>query len=142
VVTDPLTPPTFPHDGLVGFAGPDSSALNSSSWFQGLCSQGSLDCCRFGLAFETDDTGVQYFGEVEYDRFIGPLSVAPLAKTETAPEGELWELFGDIAANGKVVERDALIVTDSGTTVIFGYFNRSYWMNAYSANDFTDRLMQ
>ena len=37
-----------------------------------------------------------------------------------APVFEQWLLFGDIAANGMVVEKDAVILTDSGTTVIFG----------------------
>lgn len=119
-MTHPPNTTSFPHQGLVGFAGIESSALNSTSWFQSLCSQGSLDCCRFGLAFETDDTGVQYFGKVEHDRFQGPLSVAPLYGYGRPQGGLLWYLFGDIAANGKVIERDAAIVTDSGTTVIFG----------------------
>lgn len=77
-----------------------------------------MDCCRFGLAFKTDDTGVQYFGEVAQDQFAEPLSVAPLV--DDADGEELWELFGDVAVGGKVAERDATIVTDSGTTVIFG----------------------
>jgi cathepsin D len=118
VVTVPVSPPAFPNDGLVGFAGPDSSALNATSWFQSLCSQGTLDACRFGLAFETDNTGVQYFGKVEANRFDGKLSVAPLFN------GEQWTLFGDVAFNGTVIEKDVMIVTDSGTTTIFGLVQR------------------
>lgn len=41
------------------------------------------------------------------------MSVAPLY------DGE-WSLHGDITANGKVIEKDAFIVTDSGTTIVFG----------------------
>ena len=46
--------------------------------------------------------------------------MAPLYGYGTSRGGLLWDLYGDIAANGKVIERDAAIVTDSGTTVIFG----------------------
>lgn len=112
------SPPGFPHDGLVGFGGP-GSALNASSWFQDLCSQGSLDACRFGLALETDNTGVQYFGKVEYDRLAEPLSVAPVY-VDSEGVAQEWLVWSDIAVDGKVIEQDALIVTDSGTTVIFG----------------------
>ena len=117
-VADPLSPPTFPHDGLVGFAGLQQSALNATSWFNHLCDEGALDECRFGIAYETDSTGTQYFGKVEYDTFEGQLSVAPLYLP-----GWQWDTYADIAANGKVIERDAMIITDSGTTVVFGSVN-------------------
>jgi len=110
--TSPASPPSFPHDGLMGFAGTDDSVLSTNNWFNNLCAQGTLTACRFGLAFETDNTGVQYFGEVDTTRFSGALSVAPIT--------DEWELLGDITANGKVIIKDANIITDSGTTVIFG----------------------
>ncbi|KAG0646502.1 hypothetical protein D0Z07_7451 [Hyphodiscus hymeniophilus] len=116
-VTPLSSQPGFPHDGLVGFGGP-GSAINGSAWVQDLCAEGGLDQCRFGLALETDDTGVQYFGTVEHSRFDGALSVAPLFQYEGSPI--MWALFGDIAYNGKVIVRDAEIASDSGTTVIFG----------------------
>jgi pepsin A len=109
-----VSPPTFPHDGLVGFAGLYQTALNSTSWFQQLCDHGELDACRFGIAYKTDETGEQYFGYVAEERFEGPLSVSPVI-----PNME-WGTYMDIAYDGQVVERDALMVTDSGTTIIFG----------------------
>lgn len=61
---------------------------------------------------------MQYLGKVEHERFVGSLSVAPVADLDG--EKLLWVLFGDIAADGKVVQRDAFIATDSGTTDILG----------------------
>ena len=113
-VADPASPPSFPHDGLVGFAGLSQSAIKSASWFQHLCDHGFVDECRFGLAFETDDTGIQYFGYVDEERFYGDLSVAPVVPNEE------WASWMDIAYDGKVIEEDAWVVTDSGTTIIFG----------------------
>ena len=55
---------------------------------------------------------MQYFGSVESSEFTGELTSAPIT-------GE-WELQGDIVLNGKVIESGADIITDSGTTVIFG----------------------
>lgn len=114
VVATPLSPPTFPNDGLVGLAGLPSSSLNSTSWFEHLCDAGELQACRFGIAYQTDETGTQYFGYVDEDRFEGPLSVGPVQ-----PDNE-WATFVDIAYNGKVIGTDQLMITDSGTTVMFG----------------------
>ncbi|KAF4630113.1 hypothetical protein G7Y89_g8027 [Cudoniella acicularis] len=114
VVTVPLSPPTFPNDGLVGFSGVSQSAINSSSWFQHLCEEGQLQECRFGIAYQTDDTGMQYFGYVDEERFEGPLSVSPVPS-----EGE-WSTYMDVAYDGEVLLKDQLMWTDSGTTVMFG----------------------
>jgi hypothetical protein len=114
VVTVPESPPTFPNDGLIGFSGIYQTALNSSSWFQHLCDEHELDECRFGIAYQTDDTGVQYFGYVAEDRFEGPLSVGPV------PTGFEWSTFMDVAYDGKVIVKDQWMITDSGTTVMFG----------------------
>ncbi|TAQ83813.1 hypothetical protein B7494_g7863 [Chlorociboria aeruginascens] len=114
VVADPENPPTFPNDGLIGFANSTGSAVNSASWFTLLCSEGELDECRFGLAYQTDDTGTQYFGYVAEERFEGPLSVGPVV-----PENE-WSTYVDVAYDGTVLLKDQWMVTDSGTTVMFG----------------------
>lgn len=84
------------------------------SWFQSLCNAGVVSVCRFGLAYKTDNTGVQYFGSVEDSRFDGDLSVAPVVPDEE------WASWTDIALDGKVIEKNAMMVTDSGTTIIFG----------------------
>jgi hypothetical protein len=114
IVTVPESPPTFPNDGLIGFSGIYQTALNSSSWFQHLCDEHELDECRFGIAYQTDDTGVQYFGYVDEDRFEGPLSVGPVRT------GFEWSTFMDVAYDGKVIVKDQWMITDSGTTVMFG----------------------
>lgn len=57
---------------------------------------------------------MQYFGYVAKERFEGELSVAAV------PPGDEWGVFGDIAFDGKVITKDQLIITDSGTTIIFG----------------------
>jgi len=114
VVTVPESPPTFPNDGLVGFAGISSSAINSSSWFQYLCDQGQVQQCRFGIAYRTDDTGIQYFGYVDEERFEGPLRVGAV------PPGDECGIFMDVAYDGKVVVKDQFMFTDSGTTAMFG----------------------
>lgn len=94
--------------------------FNSTPWFHSLCDQGSLDECRFGLALETNGTGEQYLGKVEHDRLEASLSVISLFYESYYESYFEWAAFGDIAANGKIVSRDAVIQFDSGTTVIFG----------------------
>ncbi|KAM0458576.1 hypothetical protein ACHAPV_005968 [Trichoderma viride] len=111
-VDSPSSPPTFPHDGLIGYAGIDSSALNESPFFQSLCDQGSLSSCRFGLALTADETGTLYYGTVATDQFSGDL-VSVSASDE-------WIVTGDVTLNGKTVRSSVSIITDSGTTVIFG----------------------
>lgn len=111
-ITSPKTPDTFPHDGLMGFTSPDQSALGAKSWFYNLCAQKSLSACRFGLAFNTDNTGSQYFGDVPTGLFNGTMSTAPITET--------WTVNADVTFNGNVIEKDAEISTDSGTTVVFG----------------------
>jgi cathepsin D len=114
VVAVPESPPTFPNDGLIGFSGIYQSAINSTSWFQHLCDEHELQECRFGIAYQTDDTGVQYFGYVDEERFEGPLSVGPVAP------GFEWSTVMDVAYDGKVIVKDQWMITDSGTTVMFG----------------------
>lgn len=111
-ITSPQSPPTFPHDGLIGFAGISSLGLDATSWFQSLCNAGTVSPCRFGLAFKTDNTGTQYFGSLPTDVYNGSLSTAPII--------DEWGLEGDVVVNGKVVQSSATILTDSGTTVVFG----------------------
>lgn len=116
----PASPPAYPLDGLIGFAGPLSDVLNSSTWFLNLCAQRTVDECRFGLALDTDGTGKQYLGKVEHERFNEPLSVTSLYYLSQYQTYFQWTTFGDLAVNGEVVVKDASIIFDSGTTVIFG----------------------
>ncbi|KAF3056820.1 aspartic peptidase domain-containing protein [Trichoderma sp. SZMC 28012] len=111
-ITSPKSPPTFPHDGLIGYAGIDSSALGQTPFFQSLCDQGTLSSCRFGLALNADETGTLYYGSVATDTFSGSLT--------SVSASDEWIVTGDVTVNGATVQRSASIITDSGTTVIFG----------------------
>ncbi|KAL7939310.1 aspartic peptidase domain-containing protein [Trichoderma chlorosporum] len=111
-ITNPQSPPTFPHDGLIGYAGIDSSALDQNPFFQSLCDQGTLSSCRFGLALNADQTGTLYYGSVATGIFSGSLT--------SVSASDEWVVTGDVTLNGSTVQRSASIITDSGTTVIFG----------------------
>jgi len=112
VITSPESPPTTPHDGLIGYAGIDGSALGHPSFFQSLCDQGSLSSCRFGLALRTDQTGELFYGRVATELFSGSLT-----SVSTIDE---WIITGHVTVNGATVHDNVTIITDSGTTVIFG----------------------
>ncbi|QPH02360.1 hypothetical protein C2857_006569 [Epichloe festucae Fl1] len=111
-IRKPTTPPTFPRDGLIGYAGRRRNALGASSFIRSLCDQGSLSSCRFGLALKTDWTGELYYGTVPADLFAGSLATVPI-------QGE-WAVFGALTLNGKTIWADVKLITDSGTAVIFG----------------------
>ncbi|TQS31975.1 hypothetical protein Golomagni_07724 [Golovinomyces magnicellulatus] len=111
-ITKPTSPPTFPNDGLIGYSGINSAALNENPFFHSLCEQGSLSACRFGLALKPDQTGTLYYGTVATDQFAGALTSVKI-KDE-------WVVSGDITLKGKTVFASQTILTDSGTTVIFG----------------------
>ncbi|KAJ4158329.1 uncharacterized protein LMH87_008861 [Akanthomyces muscarius] len=111
-IDSPSAPPTFPHDGLIGYAGLDRAALREKPFFLSLCDSGALSACRFGLAFRTDGTGQLHYGTVATDEFSGELTAVPTTG--------LWALNGSATVNGKTVVGNIAITTDSGTTVIFG----------------------
>lgn len=71
-----------------------------------------MTSCRFGLAFKADKTGKLYYGTVGTELFSGAL-------TSVQARGE-WEVAGDVSVNGRTIQRGASIITDSGTTIIFG----------------------
>ncbi|EFY85058.1 aspartic protease precursor [Metarhizium acridum CQMa 102] len=112
-IQDPTSPPTFPRDGLIGYASQQGSALRGSPFINSLCDQGALSACRFGLALRPDKTGALYYGTVAADAFTGPLTTVPLTQGE-------WAVQGDVTVDGRPVQRGASIITDSGTTVVFG----------------------
>lgn len=111
-ISSPKSPPTFPHDGLIGYAGIDSSALGQTPFFQSLCDQGTLSSCRFGLALQSDETGTLYYGSVATERFSGDLT--------SVSASDEWIVTGQVTLNGVAVRGSVSIITDSGTTVIFG----------------------
>ncbi|KAJ6780497.1 hypothetical protein PWT90_02973 [Aphanocladium album] len=111
-IRDPTGPPTFPRDGLIGFAGKGGASLRSNPFIFSLCEAHTLSACRFGLALRTDGTGQLHYGTVAQDEFSGSLTKVPI--------NEYWGVTGGATVNGKTVASNIRIVTDSGTTVIFG----------------------
>ncbi|KHN99762.1 aspartic protease precursor [Metarhizium album ARSEF 1941] len=108
----PASPPVFPHDGLIGYAGQDGSALRGAPFIDSLCSGGALSSCRFGIALDANKTGALYYGAVATHALAGALTTVPIQRE--------WVVVGAVTAGGRAVQSGASIVTDSGTTVIFG----------------------
>ena len=102
----------FPHQGLVGFAGIDSSEIGATPFFTNLCNQNAVSACRFGLALGTDNTGSQYLGELDSSQFAGALTTAPIL--------DQWELPGDVSVAGKTITTNQTIILDSGTANVIG----------------------
>ncbi|PVI07960.1 acid protease [Periconia macrospinosa] len=102
----------IPRDGLIGFAGIESSFGGLPGWFENLCTEKAVPECRYGLAFNTNKTGVQYLGGVENSVFKGDLVTTPLEVQ--------WVTWGDVAVNGEIIARDTRMLTDMGTAVIWG----------------------
>ncbi|WPH02271.1 Hypothetical protein R9X50_00512700 [Acrodontium crateriforme] len=111
-ISSPQSPDTFPHQGLIGYAGYSSAQLGGKPFIHSLCDQKSLKECRFGLALKTNGKGSLFYGGVKSSLFAGSLATASVI--------DEWLTTGDIIANGKTIQSRATIVTDSGTTVIFG----------------------
>ncbi|KAL6904512.1 aspartic peptidase domain-containing protein [Trichoderma evansii] len=110
----PGSDPPFPHDGLMGFFVPGSAFGDGvPNWFSSLCAQESIfDECRFGLALKTSkDIGVLYLGGVERSCFTGELSAVAMHERF---------IFGDVVVGGKIIQPNATIMIDSGTTVSWG----------------------
>ena len=84
---------------------------DSTPWFHNACNEKLVSSCRFGLAFNTDNTGTQTVGGID-PNYANSLS------TVTAQDE--WEITGNIIANGKTVSSRASIITDSGTSVVYG----------------------
>lgn len=114
-IDNPTSPPTFPHDGLIGYAGQDGASLQDKPFVQALCDTGALSACRFGLALKTDGTGNLHYGTVATDEFSGELT--------TVQAQGLWSISGDVTVDGNSIVSQINIATDSGTTVIFGPTN-------------------
>ncbi|KJK77307.1 hypothetical protein H634G_07046 [Metarhizium anisopliae BRIP 53293] len=93
------------------------SALHGSPFINSLCDQGALSTCRFGLALRPNKTGELYYGTLATDTFTEPLTTVPLTQGE-------WAVQGDVTVDGTAVQHGASIITDSGTTVIFGPTHR------------------
>lgn len=80
-----------------------------------LCNTSTISSCRFGLALNPDEkTGTLYYGSDGSDAYDGSLVTVP------ALGQYFWEILGDVTLNGKTFHANAGIITDSGTTVIFG----------------------
>ncbi|OAA50332.1 aspartic protease precursor [Metarhizium rileyi] len=111
-IKSPSSPATFPNDGLIGYAGQDASALRGSPFINSLCNKNLLTSCRFGLALKPDKTGSLHYGTVAKDTFTGALTTVPITSE--------WSVVGAVTLHGNPIITDAPVITDSGTTVIFG----------------------
>ncbi|KAI9644565.1 hypothetical protein NHQ30_006586 [Ciborinia camelliae] len=103
----------YPHNGIVGLGDPSLSGSNSTPYFHNLCDQHLVSECRFGLALSTNGSGSLTLGALDTDL----VSETSLTKVPIIQE---WATFGDIAVNGKIVEKDALLEFDSGSSGIIG----------------------
>lgn len=111
-IDSPTSPPTFPHDGLIGYAGQDGASLQDNPFINSLCNTGALSACRFGLALRTNGTGTLHYGTVATNEFSGALTTVPITSA--------WSVTGSVTVNGKSIASRLDIATDSGTTVVFG----------------------
>lgn len=111
-IDSPSSPPTFPHDGLIGYAGQGGASLRDKPFFFSLCDAKALSACRFGLALRTDGTGQLHYGTVATEEFSGALTAVEATN--------YWSVNGGVTVNGEIVADNIDIATDSGTTVIFG----------------------
>jgi hypothetical protein len=44
-----------------------------------------------------------------------------MGRLSTASTMSQWDLYGDVAVDGKVIIKDVLLITDSGATIVIGY---------------------
>jgi hypothetical protein len=59
---------------------------------------------------ETEGTGEQYLGKAKHDRFEGDLSTTSVYYDYEFDAYVAWLAMGDVAVNGAVAERDAVII--------------------------------
>ncbi|ATY59898.1 aspartyl protease [Cordyceps militaris] len=114
LIDKPKKTPTFPHDGIIGFAGERGASLREKPFILSLCATHALSACRFGLSLRTNGTGQLHYGTVATDEFAGALTTVKTAR------GRLWSVKGDVTVNRDRIYIGLPLVTDSGTTAIFG----------------------
>ncbi|OOQ90920.1 hypothetical protein PEBR_01932 [Penicillium brasilianum] len=102
----------IPADGIVGFAGLEVSAFNGAPpFFHSLCEQGEASPCRFGITLG-NGTGTLVLGALDETLFKGELSTTAIIQE--------WALYADIALDGKIIKKDALVELDTGTATVIG----------------------
>ncbi|KAJ5900153.1 acid protease [Penicillium taxi] len=103
----------IPADGIVGFAGLEESAFGGASpFFHSLCDQGLVSACRFGVILWDDGKGTQVLGALDKSLFKGELTTTSIIQE--------WVMWADIALNGRIIERNAIVELDTGTATIIG----------------------
>ena len=101
----------IPADGIIGFAGLEVSSFHGAPpFFHSLCTQGRVDACRFGISLGNNGKGTQILGALDKTRFEGKLTTASIIQE--------WALWTDIALDGRIVKKDALVELDTGTATI------------------------
>lgn len=103
----------IPADGIVGFAGLEVSSFHGASpFFHSLCEQGKVSPCRFGITLGDNGKGTLLLGALDQALFKGDLSTTSIIQE--------WALYADIALNGKIIKKDALVELDTGTATVIG----------------------
>lgn len=103
----------IPADGIVGFAGLEVSSFNGASpFFHSLCEQGEVSPCRFGITLGDSGKGTLLLGALDQALFKGDLSTTSIIQE--------WALYADIALDGKIIKKDALVELDTGTATVIG----------------------
>jgi pepsin A len=103
----------IPADGIVGFAGLEVSSFHGASpYFHSLCEQGEVSPCQFGITLSDNKKGTLVFGALDQALFKGYLSTTSIIQE--------WALYADIALDGKIIKKDALVELDTGTATVIG----------------------
>ena len=89
----------FPKPGLIGLTvvGTTLTIRHDMSFLQSICTNGSLEECRFSIALGTSGTGSLILGSADTEIMAGELAYA-----EMSP-GSKWEVAGSVVANGAVI---------------------------------------
>lgn len=97
----------------MGFAGLEVSSFHGAPpFFHSLCDQGQVFPCRFGITLGENGKGNLFLGALDQSVFKGELRTTSIIQE--------WALYADIALDGKIIKKDALVELDTGTATVIG----------------------
>ncbi|WAR55385.1 hypothetical protein PtB15_6B126 [Puccinia triticina] len=103
-----------PTDGILGLAYPAISHLKSPSFIENAFHQGLIPSQTFSFKL-ANEGGELYLGGVNPSRFIGQLESHPVIRKA------YWQIGnGSVDVNGINISKNAQMIIDSGTTIIYG----------------------
>jgi pepsin A len=103
----------IPADGIVGVAGLEVSSFHvATPLFHTLCEQGKMSPCRFGITLGNTGKGTLLLGALDQALFMGDFSTTSIIQE--------WALYADIALNGNIIKKDALVELNTGTATVIG----------------------